>query len=79
MQSLEAEYQGAGTIHRQVAYALHRLALEAQVLQTDAWPGGDFDAWTVDTIRAVQEAVDRVLSGEDIRYYPTDFRPEDPL
>lgn len=41
--------------------------------------GGAFDAWTVDTIRAVQEAVDRVLSGEDIRYYPTDFRPEDPL
>lgn len=78
LQSLEAEYQGAATIHRQVAYALHRLALEAQVLHTDAWPGA-FDAWTVDTIRAVQEAVDRVLSGQDIRYYPADFRPEDPL
>ncbi|HMB03331.1 MAG TPA: hypothetical protein VKP69_06265, partial [Isosphaeraceae bacterium] len=76
LQSLEAEYQGAVMIPRQVAYALHRLALEAQVLHTDAWPE-TFDAWTVDTIRAVQEAVDRVLSGQDIRYYPTDSRPED--
>lgn len=76
LQSLEVEYRGAVMIHRQVAYALHRLALEAQVLHTDAWPE-TFDAWTVDTIRAVQEAVDRVLSGQDIRYYPTDSRPED--
>jgi hypothetical protein len=77
LQLLEAEYQGASLIPRQVAYALHRLALEAQVLHTDAWPGA-FDDWTVDTIRAVQEAVDRVLSGQDIRYYPTEPRPEAP-
>src|SRR5581483_10511229 len=77
LQLLEAEYQGAELIPRRVAYALHRLALEAQVLHTDAWPG-TFDDWTVDTIRAVQEAVDRVLSGQDIRYYPTDSRRETP-
>ena len=44
---------------------------EGQILHTDAWPGA-FDAWTVDTLRAVQEAVDRILSGQDIRYYPTE-------
>jgi hypothetical protein len=77
LQLLEAEYRGTPRIPRQVAYALHRLALEAQVLHTDAWPGA-FDDWTVDTIHAVQEAVDRVLSGQDIRYYPPDPRRETP-
>ena len=77
LQMLETEYQGMPVIPRAVAHALHRLALEAQVLHTDAFPGA-FDDWTVDTIRAVQEAVDRVLSGQDIRYYPTDSRSEHP-
>ena len=49
-------------IDRRLAHALHRLAIESQVLQTDAWPGA-FDNWTVDAIRAVQAAVDRILSG----------------
>ena len=61
---LEAEFEGSRTIPRQVAHALHRLALEAQVLHTDAFPGA-FDDWTVDTIRAVQEAVDvPIVSGK---------------
>jgi hypothetical protein len=64
---LERELQAAGTIDRRVAHALYRLAFESQVLHTDAWPGA-FDEWTVDTMRAVQEAVDRILSGQDIRY-----------
>ena len=67
--SLEVKYQEAKIIDRQVAFALHRLAFEGQILHTDAWPG-QFDQETVSRIRAVQEAVDRVLSGEDIRYYP---------
>ena len=50
-------------------FALHRLAFESQILHTDAWPGA-FDVWTVDMLRAVQEAVERILSGQDIRYYP---------
>ena len=69
LNALEVEYREARAIDRRVAYALHRLAFEAQILHTDAWPGS-LDAETVGLIRVVQEAVDRVLSGEDIRYYP---------
>jgi len=67
--ALEVEYGDSRSIDRRVAYALHRLAFEGQVLHTDAWPGA-LDAGTVNLLRTVQEAVDRVLSGEDIRYYP---------
>ena len=65
---LEAEQQGASVLDRRLAYALHRLALESQVLLTEAWPGV-FDDRTVGAIRAVQEVVERILSGQDIRYY----------
>lgn len=75
LETMEAEQAGATEIDRRIAYALHRLAFEGQILHNEAWPGA-FDAWTVDALRAVQEAVDRILSGEDIRYYPTDSRPE---
>ncbi len=69
LNALEIEYRDAQAIPRKVAYALHRLAFEGQVLHTDAWPGS-YAAETVNLLRVVQEAVDRVLSGEDIRYYP---------
>jgi hypothetical protein len=65
---LELEHRGAEVLDRHMAHALHRLALESQVLLTDAWPGA-FDARMIATIRAVQEAVERILSGQDIRYY----------
>ncbi|MEO6808684.1 MAG: hypothetical protein ABI353_06190 [Isosphaeraceae bacterium] len=67
---LEAEFRDTARLDRRLAYALHRLAFEGQVLLTDAWPGTASDTATVDVLRMVQEAVDRVLSGEDIRYYP---------
>lgn len=73
---LEAELHGDTRIDRQLAYALHRLAFEGQILLTDVWPGGSADGATVDVLRLVQEGVDRVLSGEDIRYYPRDEAPE---
>jgi hypothetical protein len=69
LHQLELEHRGAEVLDRRVAHALHRLALESQVLLTDAWPGV-FDDPTIGTIRTVQEAVERILSGEDIRYYP---------
>jgi hypothetical protein len=69
LNALEIEYRNKTTLNRRVAYALHRLAFEGQVLHTDAWPG-TLDQETVDLLRSIQEAVDRVLSGEDIRYYP---------
>jgi hypothetical protein len=64
---LELEHRGAEVLDRRMAHALHRLALESQVLLTDAWPGV-FDEPMIATIRAVQEAVERILSGQDIRY-----------
>ncbi len=65
---------GADVLDRRMAHALHRLALESQVLLTDAWPGA-FDDRVIAAIRTVQEGVERVLSGEDIRYYPSPSEP----
>jgi hypothetical protein len=64
---LDRELAGANQIDRRLAHALVRLALESQVLHTDAWPNA-FDNWTIDAIRAVQAAVDRILSGESNTY-----------
>jgi hypothetical protein len=74
LKQLESEHRGAQLIDRRTAHALHRLALESQVLLTDAWPGV-FDETMIATIRVVQEAVERILSGQDIRYYPRAQQP----
>ncbi len=63
-------------LDRRIAFALHRLAYRG------AGPAhrrlaGPFDEWTVDTLRAVQEVVEQILSGQDIRYFPADPPPED--
>jgi hypothetical protein len=71
---LEEELKGHDFISRRAAHALHRLALESQVMLTDAWPGA-FNERMVAAIRTVQEAVERLLSGQDIRYYPTPSAP----
>ncbi len=73
---LEAAYGPASRLDRMVAYALHRLAFEGQILLTDAWSGVEADGATVDVLRIVQEAVDRVLSGQDIRYFGAGDGPE---
>jgi hypothetical protein len=80
LRQLEDELRGAEVISRKMAHALHRLGLESQVMLTDAWPDA-FDDRTVRDIRTVQEAVERVLSGQDIRYYsaPVPGHPEQPL
>jgi hypothetical protein len=71
---LEEELRDAELLERRTAHALHRLALESQVLLTDAWPGV-FDDDTVAAIRTIQEFVERILSGADIRYFPTAADP----
>ena len=69
IQRLEQRLDGRWRrIDRRVAFALHRLAFEGQLLVSEGWPALGQDAATVSLLRAVQEAVDRVLSGEDIRY-----------
>ena len=66
---LENQLREVTRLDRRLAYALHRLAFEGQVLLTDSPTQAAADPATVDALRRVQEAVDRVLSGEDIRYY----------
>jgi hypothetical protein len=68
LNQLELDHRGATLLDRRLAYALHRLALESQVLLTEAWPGV-FDNRMQSAIRGVQEMVERILSGQDIRYY----------
>jgi hypothetical protein len=60
---LDDETREATTLDRRLAHALHRLALESQVLLTEAWPEA-FDERMVLAIRAVQEAVERCFSAE---------------
>ena len=67
LHALEIEYRTTRSMDRRLAFSLHRLAYESQILHTDAFPAA-FDIWTVEMIRAVQEAVERILSGQDIRY-----------
>lgn len=72
LRDLEQRLAGADRLDRRLAYALHRLAFVGQVLLTDAPSEAAADPAAVDRVRLVQEAVDRVLSGEDIRYFPDD-------
>ena len=71
---LGEELRGMEIIHRRTAHALYRLALESQVLLTEAWPGV-FDERVIQAIRTVQEAVERILSGQDIRRDPAPSEP----
>jgi hypothetical protein len=75
LRDLEQRLRGVERLDRRLAYALHRLAFEGQILLTDAPTEAAADAGTVDRVRLVQEAVDRVLSGEDIRYFPQENSP----
>ena len=69
LERLEQELRGSESLDRRIAHSLYRLALESQVLLTDAWPGV-FDDRVIQAIRTVQEAVERILSDQDIRFYP---------
>ena len=72
---VELDQQGVSVLERGLAYALHRLGLESQVLLTEAWPG-IFNTHTISGIRSVQELVERILSGQDIRYYQGTKSPD---
>ena len=77
LRDLEQRLAGVERLDRRLAYALHRLAFVGQVLLTDAPSEAAADPAAVDRVRLVQEAVDRVLSGEDIRYFPDDASSSD--
>jgi hypothetical protein len=75
LKRLELDHLRVTMLDRRLAYGLHRLAMESQVLLTEAWPGA-FDSRMQGAIREVQERVERILSGQDIRYYqPQDGPP----
>jgi hypothetical protein len=76
---LEGQLSDASSLDRRLAYALHRLAFEGQILLTDSWSGPSADETTVGIVRLAQEAVDRILSGEDIRYFSREPGQEPPL
>jgi hypothetical protein len=65
LERLREESGGEAMLDRSIAHSLHRLALESQVLLTEAWPGA-FDERMVLAIRSVQEAVERHFSGSAI-------------
>lgn len=65
LRKLEDENRTATGLDRRLAYALYRLALESQVLMTEVWPGS-FDETTVEGVRAAQEIVESILSGEGV-------------
>ncbi len=77
LSDLETSMVGATTLDRRLAYALHRLAFEGQVLLTDSLTEAASDPATIDRLRRVQEGVDRVLSGEDVRYFPESASVDD--
>lgn len=64
--ALETQLEGQRHIDRRLAYTLHRLSLESQVLISDAWPALGADRALVEGIYLVQQAVDRVLCGLDV-------------
>lgn len=68
LSALETRWRDSNSIDRRVAFALHRLAFEGQLLVSEGWPALAGDPGTIGYLRQIQEAVDRVLSGEDIRY-----------
>ncbi len=67
LDDVEVAVRARSVIDRRIAFALHRLAFESQVLHTDAFPGR-FGAATIALLVDVQERVDRILSGTEIRY-----------
>ncbi|QEH36689.1 hypothetical protein OJF2_52740 [Aquisphaera giovannonii] len=69
LDQVEADLRGVSVLERRLSYALHRLALESQVLLTELWPGV-FDEPTIQLIRAVQERVERILSGPEVHFLP---------
>lgn len=69
LRELEEKLHGASVLDRKLAYILHRLAFEGQILLTDFPSEAASDPSTVERLRRIQESVDRVLSGDDIRYY----------
>lgn len=66
--ALEESLDGQSTIDRALCYALHKLAFEGQIHASESPVAHALGAEAILVLRRVQEGVDRILSGQDIRY-----------
>ncbi|MEW4567256.1 hypothetical protein AB1L88_05255 [Tautonia sp. JC769] len=71
---LEAEQGNASVLDRSLCFALHKLAFEGEILVTEGARNASMEESVVDLLRLIQERVDRVLSGQDIRYFTSHDR-----
>lgn len=71
---LEAESRDAIVLDRLLCFALHKLAFEGQILVTEGTRNAEMEVSVVDLLRLVQECVDRILSGQNIRYFSSHDR-----
>ena len=62
LEALGDRLHGTTVIDRRLAFALHRLALESQILLTESWPGLAGDPLQVEVLRRVQDLVDRLFA-----------------
>lgn len=68
LEALHNHFTSEPHLPRPAAFALHRLALVAQVFITGSWYASTPDPTLLSSLRWIQEAVDRILSGQEIRY-----------
>ncbi|WP_161602361.1 hypothetical protein [Tautonia marina] len=71
---LEAEFRNAIVLDRLLCFALHKLAFEGQILVTEGTRNAEMEVSVVELLRLVQEGVDRILSGQNIRYFSSHDR-----
>lgn len=73
LEGLQPHLINDNPLARPVAFALHRLALVAQVFITGSWYGSNLDPTLVASLGWIQETVDHILSGRPIRYDDSDW------
>lgn len=62
--TLQDRLQGATALDRRLAFALHRLALESQILLTETWPGLAGDPLQTEILRRLQDHIDGLFAGQ---------------
>ncbi len=68
LEQLENSLRESPILDRRLGFALHRLGFEGQILVSEPVSGTVFEEHVIQFVRLIQEKVDRILSGQDIRY-----------
>ncbi len=66
LEALERSLTQDQPLDRELAYALHRLAYEPQVLLSEAWPALAQDQATLQGVRMIQTLVERIFKGPGV-------------